>query len=202
MRWIIRLLVLLFVIALLLAIFAPSILSTQFGKHALFQILKHMSGYEIHSEKLQLQWTQGQTAQHIEILDPAGRSVFRANSMTSTAPLWKLLLYHDVGHLQVKAPFVIIDPPQQLTSKLMMQKAGFPLAVAITPSMDILGEISVNQGSAQFVTPGLETISMKEVELQATLLPKQIKLQSSGITEENAGQGTFQIHLLAYPGSD
>ncbi len=202
MRWIIRIIVLLFAIALLLAIFAPSILSTQFGKHALFRTLKSMSGYEIRSEELQLQWMKGQTAKQVEVLDRTGRSVFRADSITSTAPLWKLLFYHDVGHLQVSSPFFVIDPPQALASKLVVRQAGFSLAVSFTPSLNVLGEISISHGAAQFITPGLETISMKEVELEAALLPKQLKLQASGITEENSSQGTFQIDLLAYPGSD
>lgn len=202
MKWIVRVLVLLFVIGLLLAIFAPSILSTHFGKQALFRMLKSMTGYEIRSEELHLQWTQGQSARQVEVLDRTGRSVFRADSLTSTASLWKLVLYHDVGHLDVKTPFVVIEPPQKLASKLVVQQAGFLLAVSFTPSLHVIGEISVSQGSAQFVTPGLETVSMKDVQIEATLLPKQIKLQSSGVTQEGSGQGTFQVNLLAYPGSN
>ncbi len=198
MRLIVRILVLLFLIGLLLAIFAPSILSTRFGNNSLYKLIKSMSGYEIHSDSLKLHWLQGQEAHQIEVLDKNGRPVFRADSITSTAPLWKLLFYHDVGSLDVKSPFVAIDTPQQLASKLMVRQAGFSLAVSITPSMHLIGEIAVSQGSVQFLTPGLEPVVVSSIMVDALLLPKQIKLQSSGIT---SGQGSFQIDLLAFPGS-
>ncbi len=198
MKLIIRLLVLVILVGIVLAIFAPSVLSTQFGKNSIFKILKSMSGYEIHSDSLKLQWMGEQEAQKITILDQQGKRVFTADQITSTAPLWKLLFYHDVGSLNVQSPFAVIDPPHSFTSKLMVQQAGFALAVSFTPSFDLLGEINVTNGSAEFVTTGLEPIVMKDVEIEATLLPKQIKLSSSGA----AGEGTFQIGLLAYPGSD
>jgi hypothetical protein len=198
MRLIVRILVLLFLIGFLLAIFAPSVLSTRFGNNALYKLIKSMSGYEIHSDSLKLKWLQGQQVQQIEVLDKNGRPVFRADSITSTAPLWKLLFYHDVGTLEVKSPFVVIDTPQPLASKLMVRKAGFSLAVSITPSMHLIGEIAVTEGSAQFLTPGLEPIVVSDITLDALLLPEQIKLQSSGIT---SGQGSFQVDLLAFPGS-
>jgi hypothetical protein len=194
--------VLLFIVALLLALFAPSILSTQFGKHALLRILRSMSGYEIHAGELNLQWMKGQTVRQIEVIDHNGRSLFRADSITSTAPLWKLLLYHDVGHLQIEAPFTVIEPPQQLAARLVVHQAALLPMASITPKMNILGEISVSQGALDFIQPGLETLSMKEISLEAALLPKSIKLKSSGTTEESAQQGTFQIDLLAYPGSN
>jgi hypothetical protein len=204
MRFIVRILVLLFFLMLLLAIFAPSILSTQFGKSALFRTVKSMSGYEIHSETLKLRWMKNQAAAKVEVFDQSGKSVFRADSITSSAPLWKILFYHDVGHLEVKDPFVVIEPPQKLASRLATLQAGFIFSVTLAPTkkaMKVLGDISVSGGSAQFVTPGLPPISVNDIQLQATLLPKQIKVQSSGTTQEGSLQGTFDIDLLAYPGS-
>lgn len=200
MKWFIRIILLLMLLAILLTLFAPAILSTTMGKQALFQVLKNSSGYEIHVEELKLHWTEGQSAKHVAVLDSKGQLVFRADSMTSTAPLWKLI-FHDVGHLRVEAPTVVIEPSHKLSSKLVMQQAGVG-TITIAPSMPVLGEISVSQGEVQFVTPGIDALLMKEVELQATLLPKQLKVQTSGITEEGSKQGTFQIDFLACPGLD
>ncbi len=197
-----RILVLIFIIGLLLAIFAPTILSTQFGKNIFFKSLKSMTGYEIRSETLKLQWMHGQSLTQVEVVDSSGKAVFTADEITSTATLWKICFYHDVGHLTVENPSVVIEPPQKFLSKLTPQHAGFVFAVTLVPSKHVLGEISVKNGSAQFVTPGLEPIFMKEIELDATLLPQQIKIVGAGVTEEKGAQGTFQIDLLAYPGSD
>ncbi len=207
MRLIARILVLLFVLALLLAIFAPSILSTHLGKHAVCRIIRKMTGYEVYSDTLNLKWFKGQAATHIEVMDPSGRSVFKADSITTTASLWKLLFCHDVGHLQVESPFLVFQPSHQIASTLMIHQAGFIGSIRVAPSIHLLGEISVHQGKAQFITPpfikpGLDPISMKEIELHATFLPKQIKLQASGLTEEGLTPGMFQINVLAFPGTD
>src|SRR3569832_2076714 len=158
-----------------------------------------MSGYQIDSGTLKLQWMGGQEAQNVTVINQQGKRVFSVDKITTTAPLWKLLFYNDIGSLNVQSPFAVIVPPHSFTSKLMVQQAGFaPFAISYTPSLNILGEIHVVNGSVEFVTPGLEPIPMKEIEVEATLFPKQIKLHSSGI----AGEGSFEIGLAAFPGSD
>lgn len=204
MKWIVRIVILLFLIAFLLAIFAPSILSTQFGKHAFFRILKELSGYEARAKEMKVQWLGAQSIHQVEVVDGRGRPVFRADSINSTAPLWKLLFYHDVGHLQIQAPFIQVDPPQALASKLVISEASLMpiVAIAWTPTYKILGEVSISQGGAAFIAPGLDTVTIKDLEVEATFLPKQLKLQASGAADEKSNQGTFQVNLLAYPGSD
>ena len=201
-----RILVLIFIIGLILAIFAPTIISTNFGKNAFFKSLRSITGYEIRSETLKLQWMNGQSLTHVEVLDKAGNAVFKADEITSTASLWKICIYHDVGHLTVENPSVVIEPPQKLLSKLTVHHAGFVFAVTLVPTKHVLGEISVKNGTAQFISPGLEPIFMKEIALDANLLPQQIKIVGGGVTEEKGApgmlQGTFQVDLLAYPGSD
>ncbi len=192
-----RLILLAIAILLLLTFFAPSILSTGFGKKAFFKSIKSHTGYEIQSDEFKLQWLGGQVIKKIEVVDESGRSVFKADSIVTDAPLWKLLFFHDVGQMEIAAPFVRIEPPQRLAA-LMASQAGFVLAVSVTPSFSLVGHVTVKQGSAEFVSPGLEPISIKEIELNATLLPKQIKLLSSGLTED----GSFAIDLLAYPHSN
>jgi hypothetical protein len=232
MKYFIRVVILLCAIALLLILFAPSLVSTQIGKRVLLQAIKNIAGYEVHSEQLKLQWMNSQSIKNLEVISPSGKLLFRADSISSTAPLWKLFFYHDVGHLQVDAPFVAIDPSHQLALKLgllpkssllvervkasefelaplVIQQAGFVGSAAAFPQnrmphtlpTKILGEISISQGSAQLASPDLETICIKEVELQATLLPKQVKLEASGLTQESTSEGSFKFDLFVHPGA-
>ncbi len=200
-----KLLILLFCVALLLAIFAPSFLSTKFGQHAIFRLIKSFSGYQLQADQLQLRWLGGQTAEKVEVIGPSGRPVFQAETILSSASLWQLLFYHDVGRLEVTAPLVWIEPPPPLAAKLAICQAGFFFSFSLPFPMHFLGEISVTHGGVQFGGVGLDLITMKEIELEASILPRQLKVKASGSTEELSSQkskGTFQVDLLAYPGSD
>lgn len=229
-----KILVLLFLVALLLALFAPSILSTQVGKHTIFRVLKKMTGYEIDAKELKLQWLKGQQAKMIDVTDKTGQSIFHANSLETSAPLWKIVFCHDVGQLNIHSPSVVVSPSEHLAKRLVLcsqnfyildhvqtsefhvgpkcrnsvnreavfKEASFLPTISLTPSFKLLGEMKVTDGSIQFISPGVETISAKNVELDAVLLPKQIKMTVQGMTQESSNQGTFQIKLLAYPGSN
>lgn len=190
-----RLLIFLFFVALLLAIFAPSILSTHFGKYAIIRLLQNMSGYQIEAKELDLHWMKGQLAKDINVFDKRGRLIFHTDSAAASAPLWRIIFYHDVGKLQMQAPFFLVDPSGKLTAQNAPQQACFFPSITIVPSFCLLGDITISQGSAQFSSPD---ISIKEVDLSASLLPKQVKLKASGLAEK----GSFELQLLAYPGTD
>ena len=129
MKLIAKIAIFLFITLLLLALFAPSLLSTQVGKHAFLRFLKKTTGYTVSIETLRLRWTAGQQADTIEVKDLSGEIVCVADSIASSAPLWKIVLYHDLGLTHIISPALTLHAPSSFASRLIpptpIQAAGF-----------------------------------------------------------------------------
>jgi hypothetical protein len=107
-RFLFRLILLAIVLLILGVIFAPNLVSTKWGKNAIFKIYKEVTGNTLTADKLELSWSKGQTFENLTLVYPRENATFIAPHITTDATLWQLLFSHNIGNMEMKAPQLII----------------------------------------------------------------------------------------------
>ncbi len=201
-----RLIGFLILLVILCFIFAPNLLSTNVGKAAFFKLYRTITGNILKADDLKLSWWKGQKLQNISWSNPSKKIALQVDSAQTTASLWQIIFYHDLGDLHLIAPKTVIStdftPP--LPQPPARSQAGFIPTIAagslkssfVTP---YYGQIVLDKGEVQFVGKEFSPIDLKDIHLEASLLKSQIKLSSRGTTSQDTIGGNFDLSLLYVP---
>lgn len=166
-----RLLIAFLVVALGLSSATPSLLSTKQGTALLLRFLNRKWEGTLSIETLSLNWTQSQTASNITFHNTEGKLIFSSPSLTSTAPLWKILFLSNCGTTHLVSPNCILQDT-------MLQTAWRPSpsmrTASLSPSLlfairSYSGTFLVDHGTLHLQSSHLDPIAFQEIEIKAVL---------------------------------
>lgn len=174
--------------------FAPMIISTGWGKSVVVQIVNKWSSYRLQADELKLSWMGGQTLEGIEVVDKSGVTVFRCQSLSTDASLWQLGVRHDVGTMKIVAPKVTVQANLGPAPSVAFIQAGFIPNLDFRPSFNYTGNLAVENGEVDLLSPGFDPAYFRSVSLDAQV-PKTgpIRFFAQGTTEQGGAQGSFNI---------
>jgi hypothetical protein len=189
-----RLVILLVLLFILTVLFAPQLLSTKFGKAALFKLYRALTGNIVSGETLHLSWWKGQSLSNLSWASRSKNFSLDIESATTSATLWQIAFYHDLGDLKLEAPKVCIA-----TTFQQPVQAGFIPQLPSNFKLPYYGQITADRGEVVFVGPHLMPIDLKNIHLEATLLKSSVQLKSQGTTGYEQLAGSFDLSLLYLP---
>jgi hypothetical protein len=190
-----RLIILALLLLVLCLIFAPQILSTKFGKTTLFKLYRAVTGNIVSADTLNLSWWKGQTLSNFSLTNRHRDFSVQIGSGKTTASLWQIVFYHDLGDLHLQAPrLCLATTPVQPAAQ-----ASFLPIISAQFTLPYYGQITADQGEMTFVGTELTPIDLKEIHLEASLLKSEIQLKGSGATSQASITGRFDLSLLYIP---
>lgn len=189
-----------------LGIFAPTLLSTDFGQKIFARILSSQFSGKFTIEHLSLSWSNDQTIKGIEWSNPKEGLFLRCDQITTTSALWDLFLNHNLGEMKMSAPHIELEadlsPPiplslQHTEIEHMFSQAGF-FPKFSHKTQKFFGNIEVDQGTLLIFSKKKNLASFQQVSAQI-YLPEQhfpIELALIGQTEQEGVTGKFDIKAL------
>ncbi|HSX03873.1 MAG TPA: hypothetical protein VLG76_04000, partial [Rhabdochlamydiaceae bacterium] len=114
----------------------PTLISTDLGRKATFYLLSHKFSGKIQAEQLSLSWFGKQKIRGIQWANQREGLFFRCEEVSTSAPLWKLLLNHHLDELKMSCPHLELDAhfsPSLHTTKPntpYLQCGFFPMSVS------------------------------------------------------------------------
>lgn len=201
-----KLIFFLILILALLFIFAPNLISTKAGKTAFLKLYKSITKNVLQVETLELSWWKGQKFQNIEWSDRRHQMTLTISQAETTATLWQVLFYHDLGDLQIISLKATIAMLPSLPSPPPKAQAGFIPTVSLANqskgfTIPYYGKIHLQEGAIQFLNQGLPPINLAHLNLEASLLKSQVKVSGSATTSEQTPKGNLNLSLLYLPQS-
>lgn len=183
-------------LVLLLVGFAPSLLSTSWGKERLVSILKKQSGHDVTIQSLKLSWFGDQRATGVQILQQKSVPFFRCEKISSSASLWQILVKHDFEALDLTSPSCtlrtsdFIHPAPRIEPKL----ASFIPDVRID-SAPFSAKLHVQEGEVLLLDKKALIASYKNIKMDAVISQagSPISWSISGETQEGAIAGHFRL---------
>lgn len=213
MRFLLRLLIVIVVLCALGISLGPMILSTEWGKSFFVKSVNRFSSLSFQIEALKLSWGKHQQMSKVELLDKHGKVIFRCSSLETNATLWQIIVQHDVGQMKIVAPKMTIEPKISNGSITFIEAGLVPsLKVRQALPTNMSGDLTVEQGEIDFLSPGLDPIQLQNISL-ALHLPKTgpINISAHGETTQAKVVGKFdfegalnaalkvQAHLTNFP---
>lgn len=210
-RFLFRLILLAIVLLVLGFIFAPNLVSTKWGKNAIFKIYKEITGNTLTADKMELSWSKGQNFENLTLVYPKKNATFIAPHITTDATLWQLLFSHNIGNMEMKAPQLLIHSDlktaqldQFLKKKQLQASAGlFPrITIGYAPMKSLppyLGHLTITDGNVKFSSSNLDPIELENIALDVSLLKSQVKLKGNGKTSQESVKGDFDFSLSYQP---
>lgn len=191
-RLIFRLIFLALILLGIGVVFAPNLASTKWGKSVVLKIYKAITGNTLAIESAHLSWSKGQQIEGVSFKNRTGDVAFEGKKISTDATLWQIAFYHDLGKLEAWAPH--LEVKTTLPQKIVWLQGGLlPLIGVAAPTPVFFGHILAYQGTAQFISPGFDPISLNDIQLDASIFNHQLKLKSSGQTQQGNVQGKFQV---------
>jgi len=201
-RFFFRLFLLAVVLAALAFIFAPNIISTEWGKTVFFKVYKALTGNTLQADKFQISWWKGQKLENLKLQYPKEKATFTVDKITTDASLWQTVFFHDLGNMEMDAPQVIINADFNLPVKKKISQAGFIPSRALahihkkSSLPPYLGHVVIKEGKVQFLSKGVDPLELEAIDLDISLLKSQIKIKGNGQT---AAEGHFDLSLVYNP---
>jgi hypothetical protein len=209
------------VLLLLLALLAPTLLSTGWGNGLVVSQINCRIAGKVKIEVLSLAWFSGQQINGLTLVGPDGKTVLQAATIKMPdATLWAILRgSKDFGAVTVIQPSGTIeqlaDGTTNLAAALKMtpSTAAAPSAGAPEPAakstipLDMKLKLLVTGGSLAYAAPGMAQMQIKDLGVAADLLDLQhITLDTKATVSQGSGAGTLAVkgtieHLLAADGT-
>lgn len=162
-------------VAVALVAAVPTLLSSNWGKEQILHIANKYIPGQVSIQNLQLSWFGEQTLQGLKLDDPEGKTIAKADEVSFSTPLYRLLVKQDFGGAaKVK----------QLAASLAMTKKG---AININEALGI-----PTKGIKEGVTFTPIVVSDVNADIQLQNL-SQFTVKASGNTEQGTIKGNFAI---------
>ncbi|MBS0616058.1 MAG: hypothetical protein JSR58_05855 [Verrucomicrobia bacterium] len=198
MKFILKLIILLAVCILLLIAFAPSILSTAWGKHMASKMISRFYHVDLEADVIDLSWMKGQNIQNLHVRDAKNNELLSCASLTTDASLWQILTKRDVGHLVIQQPKATIFASSASPRAISLAPASLVPQVSLVPAvdMDFTGNVQLHQGMFDFKSAQLPTVSLTDVEVA---LNRDASGKIEGTASASSDQGTLQVQGSLIP---
>lgn len=164
-----RLLIAFFIITLGLACATPSLLSTKQGTTLLLRMLNRKWEGTLSVESLSLNWMKPQKASNITFLNAEGKPIFSSPSLTSTAPLWRLLFLSDCGITHLVSPSCVLQETLTAWHPYPAMRTASLSPFLLFSIGSYSGTFLVDNGTLHLLAPNLDPITFQEIELKAVL---------------------------------
>lgn len=195
MKFLIRLLVVALFLLTLGVGFGPTILSTGWGKSLFVKTINHFTRFSLKIEELKLSWGNHQMVSNVALLDKDGKTIFRCDSLQTDATLWQIAFNHDVGQMKVIAPKITVEP-RISNGNITFVQAGILPTIKMRQAFptNMSGNLTLEEGEASFLSPGLDPIELQNVSLSLQL-PKigPIHVTAHGQTSQGKVLGKFDL---------
>ncbi len=163
------------------------VISTEWGKSLFLQAVNRWSPYTVKAEKIDLTWLGKQKVSGLEVAP-----IFRCQSATSDATLLHIGFKRDFGTLNIVEPKVVVEARLGPAPSVAFAQAGF--IPDFRPSFNFSGNITVEKGEAEILSPGYDPAYFQNIRLDAEI-PKAgpIRFFASGKTEQSGTEGSFNV---------
>lgn len=179
---------------LLIILFIPTLLSTQWGKNR----LAHTISPELKIDSLHLSWIGPQEITGISHPQLTCRSV-RTN-----ASIWALIIRKDLGNLHIEKPHIVLPQSTQVLSSSSTPPASKTTtclsSASSTKSIPFTGKLTVSDGEVAMKN----TVYLNQIDI-AVNLPRTsspITFQMSGLTCQESTGGRFDLNGSLEPGKE
>ncbi|HSX12056.1 MAG TPA: hypothetical protein VLF61_01035 [Rhabdochlamydiaceae bacterium] len=187
-----------------LLISAPTIASSSWGrKTVLFFLNKKFSGKKIQAQEFSLSWFGKQKIRGVQWTAQKEGLFFRCEEISSSIPLWKLLLNHQLGELKLTAPHIELDADLSPSLKPAFSASPAPpvFECGFLPQLSLnknyFGTISIDHGSLLIFSKNKPLASFQKVVSHIHLPEDQFPIQCALIGQTEQGQLTGKFDIKA-----
>jgi hypothetical protein len=196
---------------LLLALLAPSLLGTAWGRGIVVSQINSRIAGKVSIDKLSLAWFSGQEIGAVMLTGPDGKPVLRATAIKMPgATLWGLLRgSKDFGAIEVVELAGNIEQYADGTTNLAaaIKMAAAPGTAAKTetaraaakPALprDLKVKLTVTGGAVTYSAPGMAAVEVKDLGVVADLLDlEHINLNTRATVSQSGSGGTITVKAI------
>ncbi len=196
-KWIASFLTIFLLLLIACLLLLPMFFSTAGGKKYLLKMIQNRTGFQIEIQELSLSWFGTQQAKGVRGQQPKEQMDFTAEEISSSSPLWKIVWMNDLGQTQLISPELKISkafqPTAHLPKKPAVKGASFALQTQYAAAKPLIappfkGKVIVNQGTVEFITPGLEPVAFDQIEASLDMTSEEEVALSLSCTTNPQGQ--------------
>lgn len=193
----------------------PSILSTEWGKEKFIQAFNYVSESSLKIGELEIGWMGKQRIENIEWRDASGELRLACPKIEVDASLSQILFQHDVGHMVVKMPEIMLVAKKSKEPELLLpEPMGFismptregrvqkdtklayqPLfRVSFFDWIKYCGKLDIEQGNVTFLSEKLPPLKFEKLDMHASRLqPDELQIETVCQITEKDFAGTVNI---------
>lgn len=193
------------IIAFLLILAAPTVVSTEWGRDKTLSIVNSQIPGSLSIKEISLSWLGSQKVVGFELKDPAGGTVVSFDSFSTESSLWQLIgKGHKLGKAQLVALNATIaqsEPGVTNLQKAVSKKHGGSVKGDSSASNNIqlpfTGDIEVTNSKIALNTANAAPIVLKDVNAQITMtsLAEPVTAHIVGATQQGSLTGKFVVDI-------